>query len=83
MCNKQGHLKQDCLQNGQGGGVSSPSSLPVVRVICAPRDDDSECNSTEGQVDGDPKDDLMTKLRGMTLNERDEIIDSLISQENF
>ena len=83
MCNKQRYLKRDCLQNGQGGGTLSPPLFPITRVICILKENDSEHDLTEDQMNHDPKNELMTRLRGMTLDERDEIIDSLISQENF
>ena len=42
----------------------------------------------EGMVDQEKAqpqrvEDLMTRLRGMTVDEKDEVIDTLVCQENF
>ncbi len=42
----------------------------------------------EGMVDQEKAqpqrvEDLMTRLRGMTVDEKDEVIDALVCQENF
>jgi hypothetical protein len=60
-----------------------PRALPVV---CEAYLEDGDENDTTRLVDmtaDHNKNKMMAKLHGMNLNERDEVIDALISQENF
>jgi hypothetical protein len=42
-----------------------------------------ESNNFDDKMTPQERNELMTKLRGMSLQERDKVIDALISQEGF
>ena len=82
LYNCQGHIKWNCPTNEKW--KDSPRSLPHV-VQVAQVNSQSEEKGEEGvpitTLQG--VEDLMTKLRGMSIADQDEVIDALISQEGF
>jgi hypothetical protein len=72
-CNKQGHLKRDCPQNGRKG-VASPYSSSVVKATHI-----QEKEVGKENVQSPNKEELIAQLRGLGWDERDEVVDALIS----
>jgi len=84
LCNKQGHLKRDCPTKGKEGPLSkrfTPST--TIRATYSDEkmlnDKIADQESTKPQRVGD----LMMRLRGMTVEEKDEVINALVCEENF
>jgi len=77
-CNKQGHLKRDCPQN-RWKGVASPYLSSVIKAVCI--QGENEMEKEDVQLSNKKK--LIAQLCGLGWNEQDEVIDALISQENF
>jgi len=84
LCDKQGHLKRDCPVKGKEDQFAKrfkPSNSVQATYS-------EESVADEGMVDQEKAqpqrvEDLMTRLRGMTVDEKDEVIDTLVCQENF
>ena len=79
-CNKQGHMKRDCPTKERAHKPQGPLNAKVLslkenlglEVV-------SETDSSRLQEMGD----LMTKLRGMLMEDKDEVINTLLWQEDF
>ncbi len=79
-CNKQGHMKRDCPTNKRAHKNQGPPNAKALllkenlglEVV-------SETDSSRLQEMGD----LMTKLRGMLMEDKDEVINTLLGQEDF
>ena len=82
-CNKQGHVKRNCPSAKQDESPRRSCPVSSAQAVQTNGDRGSEVKSdAEGPA---PKDveDLMTKLRGMSVDEKEEVIDALVTQENF
>jgi hypothetical protein len=84
LCNKQGHLKRDCPTKGKEG-PSSKRFMPSTTIRAAYSDEKMPNDNIADQESTKPQrvEDLMTRLRGMTVEEKDEVIDALVCEENF
>lgn len=84
LCNKQGHLKKDCPRNDKGNGtwqMTRPS--PTARQT---RVEEEENGSDKHAADREviqEREEILTKMRGMKANDREEILDALVTQEGF
>jgi hypothetical protein len=81
LCNKQGHLKRNCPTGGRGSSLSKISS--TWSIIKEVQVEQGENNDFEDKTTPQERNELMTKLHGMSLQESDKVIDALISQEGF
>jgi len=82
-CNKQGHVKRNCPSAKQDESPRRSCPVSSAQAVQTNGDRGSEVKrDAEGPA---PKDveDLMTKLRGMSVDEKEEVIDALVTQENF
>ena len=84
LCNKQGHLKRNCLERDKTTDCSRNfqplSHAWVTQLKSEARErEDKEGHSAVGNTD----DDLKMKLHGMSVGERDDLIDALIGQKGF
>jgi hypothetical protein len=80
-CNKQGHIKHNCLIERKGSGTKTSHPESTVRLTQIEEEegiDKKGMQSTTSNMDS-----LMAQLRGMSLEEKDEMIDAFIGQENF
>jgi hypothetical protein len=84
LCNKQGHLKRDCPTKGKEGPLSKRFT-PSTTIRAAYSDEKMPNDNIADQESTKPQrvEDLMTRLRGMTVEEKDEVIDALVCEENF
>jgi hypothetical protein len=81
LCNKQGHLKRNCSAGGRGSSSSKISS--TQSIIEEVQVEQGESDNFDNKTTPQERNELMTKLCGMSLQERDKVIDALISQEGF
>jgi len=83
-CNRQGHLKRNCPTEGKGSDlVKSSHAGSTVRTAQVKSEEESGMDMRADQIELLRVDGLMAQLRGMSMEERDEMIDALIGQENF
>ncbi len=62
----------------------SLAQLDIRESNHAGQEEEEECfGAVRDEVAPQEQNKVMTKLRGMSLSERDEVIDTLISQEGF
>ena len=84
LCNKQGHLKRDCPAKGMKSQLAKkfkPSNSVQATYSEASTSDKEMVDQEMAQSQWVGE--LKMKLRGMTVDEKDEIIDGLVCQENF
>ena len=81
LCNKQGHLKKDCLLKCKEG--PSTKKFKVSPTAQETHLKERVDNEQPNKVSSQELDDLMMKLQGKAMNDRDEIIDALVYQESF
>jgi hypothetical protein len=84
LCNKMGHLKRNCPAGGKGNNpAKSFCASPVVRTTQVQSEEDNGMDMKTDQMALLQAEGLMAQLWGMLIEERDEMIDTLIRQENF
>ncbi len=83
MCNKQGYLKRNCPSQDKRGGPSKTHYSPLAAKLVQVEEGDMTEAETLVDKKAQNKGKVMAKLRGMNLEDRDEVIDALISQEGF
>ena len=79
-CNKQGHMKRDCPTNGRGHKLQG---LPNAKVLSLKEIPGLEAISETDSFRPQEMGDLMTKLHGMLMEDKDKVIDILLGQEDF
>jgi hypothetical protein len=84
LCNKLGHLKRDCPNDGKGGNPSKLSCFgSTVRTTQVQGEEANERNLRADQMTLPQMDGIMAQMRGLSMEEKDEMIDALIGQETF
>ena len=84
LCNKMGHLKRNCPTGGKGNNpAKSFRAGPAVHTTQVQSEEDDRMDMKTDQTALPQAEGLMAQLRGMSTEERDEMIDTLIGQENF
>ncbi len=79
-CNKQRHMKRDCPTNERAHKPQEPPNAKVLSLKENPGlEAVLETDSSRPQEMGD----LMTKLHGMLMEDKDKVIDALLGQEDF
>jgi len=82
LCNKQGHLKRNCPTSRRG---NSSTKISLMRLITkeAQVEQEKDGDFEDTKMTQHRRDRLMTKLCGMSMQERDKVIDALINQKDF
>jgi hypothetical protein len=84
LCNKMGHLKRNCPTGGKGNNpAKSFHASPAVHTTQVQSEEDNRMDMRTDQMAPLQAEGLMAQLRGMLTEERDEMINALIRQENF
>jgi hypothetical protein len=84
LCNKMGHLKRNCPTSGKGNNpAKSFCTGPAVCATQVQSEEDDRMDMKTDQTALPQAEGLMAQLWGMSTEERDEMIDALIGQENF
>jgi hypothetical protein len=84
LCNKMGHLKRNCPAGGKGNNpAKSFRAGPAVRAMQVQSEVDDGMDMKIDQTALLQAEGLMAQLWGMSTEERDEMINTLIGQENF
>jgi hypothetical protein len=84
LCNKLRHLKRDCPNDRKGGNPSKSSHFgSTVRTTQVQDKEANERNVRADQMMLPQMDGIMAQMRGLSMEEKDEMIDALIGQENF
>ena len=84
LCNKQGHLKRQCPDNQKGSCLTGAvKDTPTVRVSFISEDENQDVDTPERALALQAINKMLVKLRGMSTEEQDDVIDTLVSQEGF
>ena len=77
LYNRQGHLKHNCPATNKDTIFKEKRNVPKVHIVQAESEKEAEPSMLE-EVER-----LMTKLWGMLINVKDEVINALLNQEDF